>query len=214
MSIVSAAESYGVFTVTATGTGAFLSAVNPDGSTIGCQVTGAFNGSMTVEGSPDGLTWHTITGESSAGALTSAITAAGQYFFPYAAYRQFRLNVGTLVSGTPAVKFTVSEDPMLGSGGAGESNLTPGTGIGGTITTGGTPQTIAVANGSRQGGYVYNSAAAGTAYANEVLYVSENGTATTNSPALQPGGIFSILTTNAISILAATTGHPFDAEIR
>lgn len=87
--------------------------------------------------------------------------------------------------------------------------LSTATNVGGTITLGGTAQTIAVANAARQGGYIYNPKTA-----TESLFVSESGTATANSPEITPGGMFQIMATNAISLLGATTGHIFDAEVR
>jgi len=88
---------------------------------------------------------------------------------------------------------------------------------GGTITTGGTAQNAMASNASRKGGWVQNPCSA-----TEDLYVSTSGTATTTAGSpddadLGPCGTFSLnqnglVNQNAVSVVAATTGHAFIAK--
>lgn len=82
----------------------------------------------------------------------------------------------------------------------------------GTITTGGTAQTIAVANAYRTHFAIINPPTA-----TETLYVSFTGTATANSMQLLAGGSIiydapQFVPNSAVSVFAATTGHAFNAE--
>lgn len=81
-----------------------------------------------------------------------------------------------------------------------------------TITTGGTAQNAMAANTSRKYARITNPVSA-----TESLWVNDSGTATAASPSeeLLPGdqyetGLFA--PTNAISVFAATTGHPYVAR--
>lgn len=82
----------------------------------------------------------------------------------------------------------------------------------GTITTGGTAQNAMAANTSRKYASVTNPISA-----TESLFVNDAGTATAASPSyeLLPGESYetgAFVPTNAISVLAATTGHAFIAR--
>lgn len=82
---------------------------------------------------------------------------------------------------------------------------------GSTITLGGTAQVAAAALASRKGMILQNPAAAA-----EPLFFSFSGTATTASPALAVGALLLLdaqtCPTTALSVLGATTAHPFVCE--
>lgn len=80
----------------------------------------------------------------------------------------------------------------------------------GTITTGGTAQTLMAANSSRRGFFIQNNS-------NGTLTISSVGTASTTAGlVLLPGQLYEAPTSGvpltAISILGATTGQRFDAR--
>jgi hypothetical protein len=81
-----------------------------------------------------------------------------------------------------------------------------------TITAGGTAQNV-LSSITSPGRLceIYNPRTA-----TESLFVSDGGTATTNSIEIQPGGYYisASLTTNAISVLGATTAHAFTVVSR
>jgi hypothetical protein len=88
------------------------------------------------------------------------------------------------------------------------SNGVNGRSIGGTITLGGTAQTIAAANGGRQGFWIQNQSAGD-------LYVSTLGAAVADQTSLRiPSGALyenpvGLSPVGAISIIGATTGQAF-----
>jgi hypothetical protein len=94
-----------------------------------------------------------------------------------------------------------------GGGGGGSSPLPAGTNRGGTITTGGTAQSLAPANANRRSLTGQNQSA-GDLWINEV-----GGTATNAQPSFRvtAGATFSISTNQAVSIWGATTGQAWSA---
>lgn len=111
--------------------------------------------------------------------------------------------------------------PKYGAGGAPAAAvsipLSTATDRSGAVTAGGTAQNAMAANASRQGGFIYNpiTAAQQNIAAAESLFVSESGTANANtSVEIKPGGMFQIGSTNAISVLGATTSHAWSGEER
>lgn len=89
-----------------------------------------------------------------------------------------------------------------------QSSLIDGSG---TITTGGTAQTVFAANGSRRYLYVQNNSTA-------ALWINFTTAATTSQPSLEivAGNSFvmdsSFVSTEAVSIIGATTGQTFTAK--
>ena len=79
---------------------------------------------------------------------------------------------------------------------------------GGTITTGGTPQTAIAANSGRKLAVCMNPVSGG-----ETLYVAVVGPAATSGSGdfadLAPGGSVTIPGTSSVSVVAVTTGHRF-----
>lgn len=82
----------------------------------------------------------------------------------------------------------------------------------GTVTTGGTAQTLAGANSSRKYLLIVNDSAS------ETLWFNFTTTAVASQPSIpiQPNGSFvmeaSYVSTEAVSVIAATTGHAFSAK--
>lgn len=87
-----------------------------------------------------------------------------------------------------------------------------GTDIGGTITLGGTAQTLAVKNGGRVGFWIQNQSSGD-------LYVSTVATAVADRTSLRiPAGALyenmaGVCPTGAISIIGATTGQAFAGRV-
>lgn len=94
-----------------------------------------------------------------------------------------------------------------GGGGSGGVVAVATTDKSGTITTGGTAQNAIASNASRKGWCIQNTDAA------EVMYVRANGVATTTATKLTAGQQVcsgpTLVDTAAISVLAATTAHPW-----
>lgn len=113
---------------------------------------------------------------------------------------------------TAATAVTNPDGTLIGTGGTGSSGITRGTitETSGTITLGGTAQTATAANTGRS--YI---SCQNPPTATEPLYYRFAGaaSATGNSKSLQPGAEFTYATgfvpTQALSIVAATTGHAF-----
>lgn len=86
------------------------------------------------------------------------------------------------------------------------------TDLGGTITAGGTQQTLAAANTSRKLLVVQNPS---NAPSGESLFIAVAGNATVNGAGnyaeLVPGGSCTVYGTSAVSIIGATTAHRFIA---
>lgn len=86
--------------------------------------------------------------------------------------------------------------------------LTAGTSRSGTVTSGGTAQTLAAANASRRGLTGQNISAGD-------LWINENGGAAavagSDSWLVEPGATFRVSTNEAVSIIGATTGQKFTA---
>lgn len=78
-----------------------------------------------------------------------------------------------------------------------------------SITTGGTAQNIVATNSSRKSVIIQNPSSE-----KESIFVNPTGTATANGDSLEltPGGSITFATTQAISVLAATTGHKVVAK--
>lgn len=107
------------------------------------------------------------------------------------------------------------------SGGGGGAQGAPlgvtSTDISGTVTTGGTFQSVSAASASRKGGMIQNPTTA-----TEPLYVffGANASATTgNSISLAPGGSVSfnagpIVLQDNVSVTAPTTGHAFNGKVQ
>lgn len=88
------------------------------------------------------------------------------------------------------------------------STRKPGVSRSGSITTGGTAQTLAPANSARTGLQGVNKSS-GILYLNEV-----GGTASSTDPdsyPIQPGGGFTIQTNQTVSVWGATTGQSWTA---
>lgn len=83
--------------------------------------------------------------------------------------------------------------------------------ISGTITAGGTAQTIAAANGGRLGFWIQNQSSGD-------LFISTVATAVADSPSMKipPGALYEnpvgLCPVGAISIIGATTGQKFAAR--
>ena len=108
----------------------------------------------------------------------------------------------------------VCTNATVTGGGAGITAITP-TDRGGTITSGGTAQNAMASNSSRKGGYIINDPAS-----TENLCVSTTTTATTTGAGddvcLTPGQSYGLnqnglVNTAAVSVIAATTGHRWEA---
>lgn len=93
------------------------------------------------------------------------------------------------------------------SGGGGSSSLGTGTNWGGTITTGGSAQSLAPAKPTRR-------LLRGQNLSTGDLWVNELGqTAAASQPSFRvpAGGTFSVSTNQAVSVFGATTGQAFSA---
>lgn len=81
----------------------------------------------------------------------------------------------------------------------------------GTITTGGVSQTLMAANASRKSFLVQNPPTA-----TENLYINFTSAASASTLALTPGASYfeesSVVTSEAVTVFAATTGHAFIAK--
>jgi hypothetical protein len=84
--------------------------------------------------------------------------------------------------------------------------LPAGTSVSGSITTGGTSQTLVAANTTRRGVYVQNISS-GDLWINEIGGAAAVNTA--GSWKIAPGEVFSASTNRAITIVGATTGQTF-----
>jgi hypothetical protein len=106
---------------------------------------------------------------------------------------------------TVIINSSTSNDQVSAAGG---TSLTTGTDKSGTITTGGTAQTLAASNASRK-------SLNGQNISSGDLWINETGgTAavdTIGSFKISAGDYFQISTSNAISVLGATTGQKFSA---
>ena len=103
----------------------------------------------------------------------------------------------------PATAFAATGTPL--------QVKTTGGSLAGSITAGGTFQTLLVLAPSRLGCQIINPATATEAL---YVYIGSGTAATTKSVPLVPGGVFtcnfgSILITDQISVEATTTGHAF-----
>lgn len=162
---------------------------------------------MEIIAASTGITWGLY-------GLPSDLNNDGK-FLKSGSHRSYTL------ANTFSVRLGPAPSPHLGQngaldvdgGGGGGSTVsiigTAGTDKSGTITTGGTAQVAAASNTSRSEFTGFNPLSA-----TESLSWSDTGTATTSSYETIPGGTFTTNTTNAISVLGATTGHAYAATER
>lgn len=194
---------------------------------VGFQFTSVGSGStVTFLGSNDGTNFVAVPAErtdtvSTIAALSIASPATTMGFIYRVQLRYFRLTCSVYGSGTLTVVATRLQadpgDPLVGLRGGSQTignvtsdltSPTAATSRGGTIAAGGVAQTAAAALATRKGMVIQNSSAAA-----ELLYIDFTGAATTASVSLAIGekAIIDRQTcpTTALSVLGATTGHPY-----
>jgi hypothetical protein len=193
--------------------------------TFGVDLSGTFTATLVVEGtlgdpSSSATTWRTLYGRPiTGGGAAASFTAAGLYLFSVAGLHAVRVRCSAYTSGTVVVLVHAApgDSAGLASGGFGTSGaaIVQGsyTDKSGSITTGGTAQTLAAANTARGSLLVQNISV-------ESLYLRWTGTATNNSGTpnsleLLPGAVYEcgpFVSTQAVSIIGATTGSKFFAQ--
>ncbi len=174
------------------------------GSGGGGAVTGAF-GSFA-----DG--WNQTEGSTTDGPCASSTTACGIDARLAHIEAQEALNLAAI----NALNTTAGAALAAGTNNIGSLDPAPhaSTDASGTVTTGGTFQTVFASSGSRKGCTIQNPITA-----TETLFVHANpaSATTANSFGLAPGATFScqvghIVITDAISVTATTTAHAFAAQ--
>lgn len=207
---------------------------------VAVQVTGTFTATLQFEGSADYATavtptWLALSGVPySSGASVTSTTGTGGWIFGAAGLTGIRVRASAYTSGTASIEFQAgSATPGGASSGGGTVtsnqggtwNITPLQGSftdrSGSISVGGTSQTLAALNANRKRIVIQNPCTAtsqgiGTA---ENLFLNFTSAATTaggNSLELQPCGSydsgFGPVTTEAITVIAATTNHKYVAK--
>lgn len=181
-------------------------------SVSGLTASGA---TLTIEATNDGSTWAAINKVD--GGIASTVTADGQFRVNGGGRRGVRVRISSTGTGSVIVTSnasTASSVVTLDSASLGTVTALPlgatSTDNSGTITTGGSYQSVLASNANRKGCLIQNPSTA-----TEVLNVKVGTMASPFTVAV--GGTFNcagpggLVVTDTITATAATTGHAFSA---
>lgn len=207
---------------------------------VALQITGTYTATLQFEGSADYATtstptWLALSGVPySSGASVTSTTGTGGWTFGATGLTGIRVRASAYTSGTASIELQAgSPTPGGASNGGGTVtsnqggtwNMTPlqasFTDRSGSISVGGTSQTLAASNANRKRIVIQNPCTAtsqGIATA-ENLFLNFTSAATTaggNSIELQACGSYDSglgpVTTEQINVIAATTNHKYVAK--